>query len=248
MSTITIRFAMIFVVSSLAGCFPTTPVLAQDPAGRSGQTEASLANGTPIFADLNSGLDSKKVKVGDPVTAHTTEAVKSTDARTILPKGTRLVGHVAQASARSKGDGQSAIGIAFDKAVLKNGEEVPLSARIQALAAPASFASEMGSPSPENTGTTQTSPMGNPNRGVTPQVPTAPRDPGSTGGDSGSSQPGLSPNSRGVIGLHGLTLTTAPVENALVSTISSEGKNVRLDSNTRLLLVTQAVASEGAAQ
>jgi hypothetical protein len=247
-----LRSTAIFAFAlSAAGALGHVTLAQEGTAGRSGQSEASLAPGTPVYAELNSGLDSKKVKVGDAVSAHTTEAVKSADGRTILPRGTKLIGRVAQSTARSKGDGQSMLGIAFDKAVLKNGEDVPLYGRIQAIAAPVSFSGGdlSASPSPSNTGTTQTSPMSG-NR--TPQAPSATADPAVIRGglpDGGEpAQQGLSPNSRGVIGLRGLTLATAPIDNVLVSTISSDGKNVHLDSGTRLLLVTQASLAEGPAQ
>jgi hypothetical protein len=220
-------------------CFHLAAHAQQGAAGRSGESQGSLAPGMPIYADLKSGLDSKKAKNGDAVNAQTSEAVKSSDGRTILPKGTKLIGHVAQATAKSKGDGQSALGIIFDKAILKDGGEVPLSAGIQALASPATFSSvpDAGPPqSTANMGTTQTSPMGRsgppanaPQTGVPDGRVAAP----------GSDQPALSPNSRGVIGMHGLTLAAARVDNAIVSTVSSDGKNVHLDSGTRMLLVTQ---------
>src|SRR6202790_3243163 len=57
--------------------------------------------GTLINAELTGSLDSKKVKPGDAVNARTATDLKSTDGRTILPKGSKLVGHVTQASARS---------------------------------------------------------------------------------------------------------------------------------------------------
>jgi hypothetical protein len=41
---------------------------------------------------------------------------------------------VTQASARANGDSESALGIVFDKAILKNGQEMPLNVAIQALA------------------------------------------------------------------------------------------------------------------
>jgi hypothetical protein len=41
---------------------------------------------------------------------------------------------VTQASARANGETESALGIVFDKAILKNGQEIPLSVAIQALA------------------------------------------------------------------------------------------------------------------
>jgi len=220
-------------------CFPLAAHAQQGAAGRSGESQGSLAPGMPIYADLKSGLDSKKAKNGDAVNAQASEAVKSSDGRTILPKGSKLIGHVAQATAKSKGDGQSALGIIFDKAILKDGREVPLSAGIQALASPATFSSVPDAGPPQSTasmGTTQTSPMGRssppanaPQTGVPDGRVAAP----------GSDQPALGPNSRGVIGMHGLTLAAARVDNAIVSTVSSDGKNVHLDSGTRMLLITQ---------
>jgi hypothetical protein len=93
----------------------------------------SLSDGTTFHSTLTSSLDAKKNKPGDKVEARTTEAVKQ-NGRVVLPKGTRLEGHVTQVQARSKDDAQSTLGIAFDRAILKNGEEMPLHVGIQALA------------------------------------------------------------------------------------------------------------------
>src|SRR5882757_8934229 len=65
------------------------------------KTNAGLASGAAFNVSLNSSLDSKKSKPGDAVAAHTTENVKSQE-RTVIPKGTKLVGHVTKASARAK--------------------------------------------------------------------------------------------------------------------------------------------------
>jgi hypothetical protein len=102
-------------------------------SAQNGETNASLGSGAAINAELTSPVDSKKAKPGDPVAARTTEPTKS-NGKTVIPKGCKLVGHVTQASARAKGDSQSALGIVFDKAILKNGQEVPLNVAIQALA------------------------------------------------------------------------------------------------------------------
>src|SRR6266516_2313377 len=109
-----------------------------------GQANAGLANGTAFNAALSSPVDSKKCKPGDPVNARTTEAVKS-EGKTVIPKGAKVVGHVTQASARAKGESESALGIVFDRAILKRGEEVPLSVGIQAIAAAQTGASAAGS-------------------------------------------------------------------------------------------------------
>jgi hypothetical protein len=235
------------------------PASSQDAGtGKSGHSEASLVGGTTINAELNSSIDSKKVKAGDPVVAHTTEAVKSADDRVILPKGTKVMGHITQASARSKGDNDSSVTIGFDKAILKGGEEVPLSVTIRAVAAPASAfvgAEPMSAPSgPSNY---PSSPSGGTGMNSKPPMSDAPRTyPGagapsgeasSSGGTNPSSGP-LAPTSRGVIGLSGLSLGLSGTQNAPVSVISSIGKNVRLDGGTRLLLVTETLTSGAAGQ
>jgi hypothetical protein len=117
---------------------------ASSAAAQTGQGNAALANGSTFNAALNAPIDSKKAKPGDPVTAHTTEPAKS-DGKTVLPRGTKLLGHVTQASARSNGESDSSLGVVFDKAILKNGQEVPLNAAIQAIASGQSSASAAGS-------------------------------------------------------------------------------------------------------
>jgi hypothetical protein len=246
------RLGAIFAAVALAQCVAVPRVSAQEPSttvGRSGQSEASLAPGTPIYAEFSGGVDSKKAKAGDVLTAQTIAAVKSGDGRMILARGAKLVGRLTQATARGKGDPESALGIVFDKAILKNGEEMALNVRMQALAAPVSFSvNDMGeSPSPANAGTQQTSPMRGSRSGPPSSEP-----PTGIGGnlpdDLGNSHAGLDPNSHGVLGLHGLTLTTASAENTPVAKVTSEGKNVKLDSGTRMLLVTQAAAPQNPPQ
>jgi hypothetical protein len=102
-------------------------------SAQNGHASGSLGGGTAINAELTAPVDSKKAKPGDPVAARTTETTKSND-KTLIPRGSKLVGHVTQASARANGDSESALGIVFDKAILKNGEEMPLNLAIQALA------------------------------------------------------------------------------------------------------------------
>lgn len=102
-------------------------------SAQNGQANAGLASGTAFNAELSSPLDSKKCKPGDPVNGRTTEAVKA-EGKMVIAKGSKLVGHVTQASARAEGEAESSLGILFDRAILKNGQEIPLSVAIQALA------------------------------------------------------------------------------------------------------------------
>jgi hypothetical protein len=102
-------------------------------------SERSAANST-MNATLLHPVDARKNKPGDPVRARTTGASQSPDG-TPLPKGTELVGHVTQTQSRTKNQPESDLGIVFDKAVLKNGQEVPINGAIQAVAAARNSAS-----------------------------------------------------------------------------------------------------------
>jgi hypothetical protein len=218
--------------------------------GRSGRTEATLAPGSTILAELNSSVDSKKAKAGDPITAHTSEALKSSDDRLIMPKGTKIEGRITQATARNKGDNkrenEAALGIQFDKAVLKDGGEIPLNVIIQALAAPVSYSAPSDLGTSPRVGTTQTSPMRNaPNAPPGAQIPSAGDEPESRPNSSEQApSQALDAKSRGVIGLRGITLNAEPANNRPASVVVSNGKSVHLDGGTRMLLVVQAAGSE----
>jgi len=243
---------------------------------QNGQANAGLSNGTAFNAELASPVDAKKCKPGDAVNAKTTEAVKA-EGKTVIPRGSKLVGHVSQASARAKGEAESSVGIVFDKAILKNGEEIPLRVAIQALASAqgsASMAGDQmdtmgglrgsaaGSGMPSGRGglggvtsaaggavgtvTNTTANVGgaaggavNSTANAAGNVAGASR--GTVGGLNAAGQ--LTSNSQGVFGLHGLNLNAAASNATQGTVITSPGKNVHLDSGTRMLLVTQAQAS-----
>ena len=112
---------------------------ASSVSGNSGRLNAGLQSDTALNAVLTSPVDSKKMKAGDAITARTAEAVKA-NGKTVLPKGTKLLGHVTKACARAKGDTDSSLGMAFDRAILKGGEEGPLRVGIVALASAQSAA------------------------------------------------------------------------------------------------------------
>ena len=69
-------------------------------AGVNGASGA-LSNGTTLQAELTKSIDAKKAKQGDEVTAKLTQDVKSSG-QVVLHKGTKLVGHVTEAQAKSK--------------------------------------------------------------------------------------------------------------------------------------------------
>ena len=223
------------MIALVASVLPTHARAAQE-------TAATVVAGTGIYAELNGDVDSKKAKAGDAITLHTTEAVKSSDDRIILPKGTKVTGRVTQSEAKSKGANESTLGLAFDKAVLKDGHEVPLNVIVQAIGAPVSHSIDPGASPPESgvaQGTVRSSPMGSGRSSPTAsQPPTSGVSSGATVQDL-SPQVQLGPSSHGVVGMHGLTLSRATANNALVAVVTSEGKNVHLEGRTRFLLVEQ---------
>jgi hypothetical protein len=245
-----LRFMKVVVVMVAAGlCFGAIgalPANAQDAASsaRVEQTEATLAAGTEILAELNSGLDSRKLKAGDAITAHTTEAMKSVDGRTIMPRGTKLEGHVTQAEARNKGGNTSTLGIQFDKAKLKDGGEIALNVVIQAIAPRQISDAPREDTSPTSIGTNQTSPMAG---GHAPPPSSGPQSAdagGAPGNFPAAAGPRLDARSRGAVGMKGITLDAQAVEGRAATVISSNGKSVKLDEGTRVLLVVQEKKSE----
>jgi len=243
--------AALAVTSLLAsGLAAQVPAPSENTGG-----EGSLAGGTVLNATLNSSVDSKKAKPGEQITAHTTEAVKSTDGRMILPKGTKLIGHVTRASARGNGQEQAMLAIQFDKAVLKDKQEMPLNVTIQAIAAPPQQApsSAYGGSSAGGAGAPGTSPSNNPSmsgsRGARPDsTPPADSYPsanstGAPGGEPNSGGP-LPANMRGVYGLDGVRITANASGEGTV--LTSSAKNVHLDGGTRLLLAVQPQSASAA--
>ena len=102
-------------------------------SANAGPASAALASNTNVHAQLMGTVDASKCHPGQEITAKTTEDVKK-NGHVALRKGTRLVGHVTEAQARTKENAESSIGIAFDEAVMKDGTHVPFHAGIQALA------------------------------------------------------------------------------------------------------------------
>jgi hypothetical protein len=94
---------------------------------------APLSIGTAFNASLLDTIDTRRVKPGDPVIAEIVENV-SYERTVILPKGTKVLGHVVRATSGGHGRAGSALFIQFDKALIKDGQEVILNAGIQALA------------------------------------------------------------------------------------------------------------------
>jgi hypothetical protein len=246
------KFLSVIATPALLITLSATAQTAPNPSASTGGSAAttSAAGNTTIAATLSKSIDAKKAKVGDEVTAKTLQELRSASG-VVIPKGSKLIGHVTDAKARAKGDSQSTLAIAFDNLVLKNGQQIPLHANIQALAAPANNApvplgddtnagvGAPASPAPMagrgNGG--MAGPAGTPTgvantAGVNPPPASANTSAGATDLNNGE----LSSSSTGVIGLKGIQLNAAGANNAQGSTITSSGKDLKLSSGTRMVL------------
>lgn len=226
-------------------------------SAKTGSSSAGLAEGSTIHVVLNKSLDAKKNKPGDEVVAKTAEAVKGAGQVTI-PKGTKVIGHLTEVQTRTKAQSESKLGISFDRFLLKDGSQVPLSASIQAVAEAetAAVAPEENNEEPMaqaggmgagnmggRSGSTSsgpgraTSPVGTLAQTTTSATNSAGQAVGQAAGVSSAGQ--LSAASHGVIGLNGLSLDTQ-ASASQGSVIRSEHQNVRLESGTRILLRVNA--------
>lgn len=102
---------------------------------QAGHTTASAEEATNVSAQLTKSVDSKHAKVGDEVFAKTTQKATLADG-TQLPRGSRLIGHVTEVQARSRGRQDGQLGFSFDHAILRDGREVPIHAVMQSMSAP----------------------------------------------------------------------------------------------------------------
>jgi hypothetical protein len=264
------KLALTFALAFAFACTAFAQVAADSEASSSasgnasataGQNSAALASGTPMGATLNKSVDARHAKVGDQVTAKTTEAVKS-DGKVVIPQGSTLVGHVTEATARAKGQSQSSLGIAFDRAILKGGHELPLHAGIQALAASTAVASASANEMEADAmasgggsayghssasrpgmvggvGSTVGATAGTVTNTAASVPGSAPSAVGSTAGSAAASAPltsQLTASSTGVIGMPGLALSTQSSTAAQGSVVTSSKQNVHLDGGTQMVL------------
>jgi hypothetical protein len=217
-------------------------------------TASQLQSGSSIHATLEKPVDARKNKPGDQVVAKTNEDVKS-EGKVVLPRGSKIVGHVTEVKGWEKGQAESAVGVVFDHAVLKNGSQMPLSLAVQAVGNGAAQAEDDSLLTSENTAATgkvtgsgsgMTRTGGGVVGGVRSTTGSLVNTAGSvgagtvntaTGAGAGASS-SLNSNSRGVVGLRGLNLVSS-ASSSNSGTFTSQNSNVHLDSGTQLILSVQ---------
>jgi len=223
---------------------PAAAPATESPAPASNSSK--IAPGSVLPAQLTKSIDAKKAKKGDEVVAKITQDLRNNAGTVVVPKDTKIVGHVTEAEARSKEQKESQVAIAFDHAVMKNGEQMQMPMSIQAIiAAPNRNSANAGAEQPSSYpgSGTGSAPTGGGGRsgstaGTAPTPSSPPQTSGSapTGTSSGTqAQPPITGDTQGVVGIANLKLSPAP-DPTQGSVISSEKNNVKLDDGTFLLL------------
>lgn len=122
------------IVVAAACCLACCPLYAQQPT-LTDDTSTKVAivkinPGTLLQVEITSDLDAKKAHEGDIFRTRLWADLRSGDS-VLLPEKTILVGHVVEAQPRSKANPESKLTIAFDKALMKDGSELPLNAVVE---------------------------------------------------------------------------------------------------------------------
>lgn len=93
--------------------------------------QINLQSNTQLAAQLENSLDARHAKVGDRISLKTTQALKE-NGEVIVPKGARLLGHVSEVQQRTKANGESRLGVVFDR-LQKGSLDMPITATIVSI-------------------------------------------------------------------------------------------------------------------
>ena len=214
--------AIAFFLLAITVCIAqstSAPQSSAAPAQSEAAGDASAMHGV-LPVTLAKSIDSKKLKEGDEVDGKTVAALR-TGSGTMIPSGSKVVGHVTQSKARSKGDPDSSLSIVFDKIEIP-GQVLPIKGVIQAVG-PNPVASS-GPDTGAGGGGTMAAHGGDP---ATMASPVA-----NVGGNNEKMEKAggkmLNPHSTGVVGIKNLQLDN----NVLTST----NKEVKLDQGSQLMI------------
>lgn len=197
-------------------------------------TAESIEPDTMILAELMGSVNAKTAKPGDRITAKIHGDTWG-ETKIILPDRAKLVGRVVEAQARSK-DHEAKLAITFEKAVLKDGTEVPLRLIIRNMAEPVpdALVGNTGRSSSFSVGPQDRGPKGtsrdersayiatHPSAMEPPfPSPRIPREAGAITGDSG---------------IPDVELSSTVTATGSVSVLISSRRNIKVNNHTELFL------------
>lgn len=220
-----------------------------------------LRSGATVTGQLQGSLNAEKARVGDEVVLKTTRAVKQ-NGRTIIEKGSRLVGRVTEIKQKSRDRAGSEIGVVFDS--LKQGDTLtPITATILSVTKVASAASvdstaggdlSVGSSRSTTSSTSQSGGLlGGATSSVNGVVNTTTSTVGSVTNSAANATEGFlnttgqaAGSTTGALGsnIRGLQISTSSDASANgTTTLSMNSGNLKLDSGTTFTLNIASAAS-----
>lgn len=221
-------------------------VFAQNQAPANPQAQQQTLQMVRANASLNTTLDAKKVKQGQPVKAKLEENVQIPNTEG-LPKNTVLEGHVDQVQP-SENKGDSTVVVTFDKAMLKGGKELPIKATVLQVSEPALMQQEAAGGAPAAGGP---APMGAPQAGGGGAVGGGGTSGGGTSGAGSTPAPTApapmdvpetnpnQPQQHGA-GVPGVMLTS-DIHQHTSATFTSKGRNVHVPDGTEMQIAVAVI-------
>ena len=246
-----------------------TPPAQPDQAAPAQPAQPEALALSPVTGELTSKLDSKTAKAGDKIELKTTEKATMADG-TVIPKGSKIMGHVTEAQAYKANSDNGRLTLQFDQAEIKSGQSMPIKSALQTVTpAGGSSAADASAAMPNSSNSApQTSSGSAPNGMASPGTPAATAAGSRAATDN--STPGASPGTDAAGGpAPGTTVarngnvvikTTAvpgvlvasstsgqPFSNASGALLSAR-QDVHLDGGTKMVLAMATSPGTGAAQ
>jgi hypothetical protein len=171
---------------------------------------------TKVFTTLEAPLDTFTSARDDGFTLVTMNDVV-VNGKIIIPRGAKIVGHVAAVASKGKDAAKSALALSIDRAVTGN-QEIPLEAIIAAIAAPKKSESETSMP--------PAAIASNQSKTSTPRNPVS----------SGDVTLLLADNDSGAIGFEDLTISWHLSIPPPLTIMATHGKRLRIEAGSQILL------------
>lgn len=127
----------------------TRPAAQQDPAANNAANQSN-ANAIPVPStadapevtnpqlrpvpgELETKLDTRTTRPGESVVVRTTASAATANG-IVIPKGSKIVGHVTSVQTLNQANENTRVTLQFDRAVLRGGQQLPIKSVIQSVA------------------------------------------------------------------------------------------------------------------
>jgi|CZKL01.1.fsa_nt_gi hypothetical protein len=132
-------FQMLFVAATTLSALSSVTLLtaraqsATAPVPAAPDNPGTITGFRPVQGELLDKFDTKAAKAGDVLVLRTTGEAATADG-VVIPKGSKLVGHVTDVQPQGQGTDNARVTLQFDQAQLKGGQNLPIRSVIQSVA------------------------------------------------------------------------------------------------------------------